>query len=662
MTTLTARIERTRYTRLSLPAFPISMLAIAGALAFLAVVAASSAETQADVRIAGWVQAIDLPGLSAVAAVANFMTDAPMAIGLWFAVTAFLVLRGRPLEALAVFSIFGLWIANDLVGTIVDRPAPPVATSEMSRDESGSFPSGHATGAVVFYGTLAFMAFSNLRSSSMRIWVVATAVLIVGVTAVSRIYVGAHWPSDVLGSIFMGSLGVLAITRVYTLIKEDRLSIPRPGKKHEAPAKVDGITVTGSIASRVVLDWRAGTATKEYQPPMIVRALYRIAFQAPFPYRTNGHALKSAEAKRKIVGLLTQHHFGQDMIAPVLHIDETESGYRFVTGLVEGPEPASNEEVSQTLSDFYEFFQRSGLPTWQISPANPHAYTNFIRDRDGVLRLIDIESSIVSFSPPFGQLRAALRDGLYPVFDDVDFARLRQYVASSREEMAASLGSEGLDELDEAIDDAEAYSISWKESEPRIWGRMARGVYAFFDMSPLMRRLGRIVDGGEAMATSFLRTAVDRLESEGRVDSERAMHLRGQIETSEVASLLKHLGAHVALSVALRFPFGSVARFVWVLYFRVSALYGHARGRLTREQYAEARTIHSIPVMLISLIPGFGTIAYMASGTVRNTGLTRLLIDQMATKLPFRLYGRLNLSKVTAPAASVARPVPSPVG
>ena len=395
---------------------------------------------------------------------------------------------------------------------------------------------------------------------------------------------------------------------------------------------------------------------------MIVRALYRLAFQAPFPYRTNGHALKSAAAKRKIVGLLTQHRFGQDMIAPMVSIDETEGGYQFVTGLVEGPEPASNREVSETLSEFYEFFQQTGMPTWQIAPANPHAYTNFIRNSDGVLKLIDIESSIVSFTPPFGQLRAALKDGLYPVFDDVDFARLRRYVGSNREEMAASLGTGGLDEIDEAIDEAEAYSISWKESEPRIWGRIARGVYAFFNMSPLLRKLGEIVDGAEAKATSFLRSAVDRWEAEGRIDSARAMHLRGQIETSEVAALLKHLGAHVALSVALRFPFGSVARFLWVVYFRVSALYAFVRGRLTREQYAEARSIHSVPVMLISLIPGFGTIAYMASGTVRSTGLSRLLIDQMAAKMPFRLYRRLNLSKVTAPARSVAVPVPNTSG
>ena len=495
----------------------------------------------------------------------------------------------------------------------------------------------------------------------MKVWAIVGAVAIVGITAWSRVYVGAHWPSDVLASILLGSLGVVAIGHVYTLIKEDRFSLPRLHKK-QPPPTIDGVTVTGSIASRVYLDWKAGTATKEYRPPWLVRALYWVAFQAPFPYQANRHALVAAAANRKIVGMLTRHRFGRDMIAPVLSIDEVEGRYRLVTELVEGVEPESNSAVAETLSDFYHYFQETGLPTWQISPANPHAHTNFIRNRQGELKLIDIESSIVSFSPPFGQLRAALRDGLYPVFDDVDFMRLRAYVQSQREQLVASLTMGGLEELTQAIDDAEAHSISWKEMEPRIWGRIARNVYAFFNLSPLLRRVGRTVDGAEAMATSFLNAAVDRWEAEKRIDAGRAAGLRNQIQTSEVASLLKHLGAHVALSVALRFPFGSIARFAWVAYFRLKARYDLARARITREEYAEARSIHSIPVMVISLIPGFGTIAYMASGTVRNTGLTRLLIDQIASKLPFRLYGRLGLANLTAPRREAARPRCVPLG
>ena len=650
------------HPRMRVPVVPMSMLMIAGAVAFLAVVAAGNAQTQADLRVAQWVQAIDVPGFGALATVANFLTSAPMAIGLWLAATSFFVLRGRPLEAIAVFSIFGLWIVNQFVGVVIDRSSPSSAVSEMSRADSGSFPSGHTTGAVVFYGTLTFLAFSNIGKTSVKIWVIVGAVAIVGLTALSRVYVGAHWPSDVLASLLIGSLGVVAIGHVYTLIKEDRLSLPRFHKK-QAPPTIDGVTVTGSVASRVLLDWKAGTATKEYRPPWLVKALYWVAFQAPFPYQANRHALVAAAANRKIVGLLTRHRFGQDMIAPVLSIDEADGRYQLVTELVEGVEPESNGEVAETLSEFYHYFQEAGLPTWQISPANPHAHTNFIRNREGELKLIDIESSIVSFSPPFGQLRAALRDGLYPVFDDVDFMRLRAYVQSRREQLADSLTMGGLEELDQAIDDAEASSISWKEIEPRIWGRIARSVYAFFNLSPLLRRVGRTVDGAEAMATSFLNAGVDRWEVENRIDAVRAADLRNQIQTSEMSAVVKHLGAHMVLS-AIPIPIPglrSLARYGWTLSFRLKGLFGLATGRMTKEEYRAVRSIHTVPVMLLALVPAVGAIAYAVSDPMLK-GPGRMLLDESASRLPFKLYRRLGLSNLTAPRPQAARAWRIPIG
>ena len=59
--------------------------------------------------------------------------------------------------------------------------------------------------------------------------------------------------------------------------------------------------------------------------------------------------------------------------------------------------------------------------------------------------------------------------------------------------------------------------------------------------------------------------------------------------------------------------------------------------------------MHSVPVMMLSLVPGPGFVAYMASSVLRRSGLTRLLIDQSAHKLPFSLYQRLGLGRLTAP-------------
>ena len=53
--------------------------------------------------------------------------------------------------------------------------------------------------------------------------------------------------------------------------------------------------------------------------------------------------------------------------------------------------------------------------------------------------------------------------------------------------------------------------------------------------------------------------------------------------------------------------------------------------------------------MLLALVPAFGAIAYVASDTMTKRGLGRLLVDQAAYKMPFGLYRRLGLARVTAP-------------
>ena len=121
--------------------------------------------------------------------------------------------------------------------------------------------------------------------------------------------------------------------------------------------------------------------------------------------------------------------------------------------------------------------------------------------------------------------------------------------------------------------------------------------------------------------------------------------------------LVRHLGSHLVLSVAIVIPvpgLRSAARFAWTAAFRLKVLFDLARGKITREEYHVARSIHSIPVMLVALIPGFGAVAYVASGTMVKAGLGRMLLDQSAYKLPFGLYEKLGLARLTRPRSRKA--------
>jgi hypothetical protein len=81
-------------------------------------------------------------------------------------------------------------------------------------------------------------------------------------------------------------------------------------------------------------------------------------------------------------------------------------------------------------------------------------------------------------------------------------------------------------------------------------------------------------------------------------------------------------------------------------------MYALGRGRITKEEYRVARSIHSVPVMLLALVPALGAMAYAGSDTMVKNGLGRMLLDQSAHKVPFGLYGRLGLARITAPRTS----------
>lgn len=59
--------------------------------------------------------------------------------------------------------------------------------------------------------------------------------------------------------------------------------------------------------------------------------------------------------------------------------------------------------------------------------------------------------------------------------------------------------------------------------------------------------------------------------------------------------------------------------------------------------------IHTPLVMLLSLLPGLGGVAYLASSPLRSKLLACLMLDQVAWKLPFKLYRRTHIGRLLAP-------------
>ena len=73
-----------------------------------------------------------------------------------------------------------------------------------------SFPSGHVAGSTLFYGILAAFLIANARSGARRATIAILALLLVALVAASRMYLGAHYFSDVVAA-FVESVAWLAL-------------------------------------------------------------------------------------------------------------------------------------------------------------------------------------------------------------------------------------------------------------------------------------------------------------------------------------------------------------------------------------------------------------------------------------------------------------------
>ena len=322
----------------------------------------------------------------------------------------------------------------------------------------------------------------------------------------------------------------------------------------------------------------------------------------------------------------------------------------FVTEYIPGEKVENDTEIKNYLAQVSETFSQAGLSVWQINPHNPHAHTNLIRTPQGDLKIIDLESALATPFLAKGQRRSAIKAGNFPVFDDIDFPRMRTYLADNATSLEASLGSLGLAELHHAVGHLEELIHSWKESEFRLWGRLAKWTYRFFNWKSTYTTAKTAVRGADGAAQSFFNAGIERWDREGRLAVKEAESLKSYLASREVSNAMRHLGVHLVISAIFRFPIGSILRLLWTLSFwmRIQVRrIGHGPGSAPER----GPNIHNPLVMLLSLIPGLGAVAYLASRPMRRKILVRLMLDQIAWKLPFKLYRRMHLARLLAPPA-----------
>ncbi|MFL5488453.1 MAG: phosphatase PAP2 family protein [Gemmatimonadaceae bacterium] len=164
-----------------------------------------SGATQAfDEAVIRWMGTHHSRNLDAIMLELTALGTATVVLTIVAVASLFLVLTRHKYSAILLLaSTFGGIVLDGVLKLGFNRPRPSIFVSDV-RTFSSSFPSGHAMSAAVVYTTVAYLA-ARLHQRRWARWLVMIAAFIlVALIAISRLYLGVHYPSDVIAGLAIG--------------------------------------------------------------------------------------------------------------------------------------------------------------------------------------------------------------------------------------------------------------------------------------------------------------------------------------------------------------------------------------------------------------------------------------------------------------------------
>lgn len=174
-----------------------------------------------DLWLARMIQSITLPGFNLLLAWVSELGNGWKAYAIVIAAGLALVAARFRVEGIICMTGVGVGsLVGRLLKAISARPRPLSTLVDVSgRFSHESFPSGHVVFFVEFFGFLFFLSYVLLRRGRLRRAALTILGLLISVIGVSRVYLGAHWPSDVVGAYLAGGLWLMLMIEVYRRLK-----------------------------------------------------------------------------------------------------------------------------------------------------------------------------------------------------------------------------------------------------------------------------------------------------------------------------------------------------------------------------------------------------------------------------------------------------------
>jgi undecaprenyl-diphosphatase len=224
-------------------------LVLATILALCVTVLAPDAVARLDLLLSTATRELRTPARDTIMIAVTMAGDSAVLtpLGLSIFVTALLARRYQTAAVLGG-ALIAATMFVPLVKQFVQRARP---TALYDGAEAFSFPSGHATLSTAIYGILALTLAASLLPHHRRLVIGAMAALITAI-AFSRVYLGAHWPTDVVAGMLIGGTLVFALGHL--------LTGPRFPPIHGGLLLVPIVVLAAVYVFHLVRDYAANTA------------------------------------------------------------------------------------------------------------------------------------------------------------------------------------------------------------------------------------------------------------------------------------------------------------------------------------------------------------------------------------------------------------------
>jgi len=142
-------------------------------------------------------------------------------------ITIYLMAKKHTRKAIfLLIMFFSTTLLTMSLKSLIERPRPNI--DPIVQEQTYSFPSGHATHALVFFSSLVYISYQIHRNKKTTAIHTFLAILVISVVGLSRIYLGVHYASDIAAGFILGfcwfvTLVVIEKTlSVYTVVKRNQ--------------------------------------------------------------------------------------------------------------------------------------------------------------------------------------------------------------------------------------------------------------------------------------------------------------------------------------------------------------------------------------------------------------------------------------------------------